>query len=59
MTTFSLDCDDLVPGCAATFSAGSREALLSQVADHAARAHGITEVTPEVAGAIVSRIVAA
>lgn len=57
--TFSLACGDVMPGCEARFSAGSRDDLMSQVAQHAAEAHGITEITPEVARAVESRIVAA
>jgi predicted small metal-binding protein len=55
--TFKLACGDVMPGCAARFETLDRESLMAQVADHAA-AHGITHITPEVAQAVESRIVA-
>ena len=50
--TFSIACGDVMPGCAATFEADSEEELLAQVAPHAAEAHGIAEITPEVLEAV-------
>jgi len=41
-----------MPGCAATFSADSEDELLAQVAPHAAEAHGIDEITPDVLEAV-------
>ena len=41
-----------MPGCAATFSAETEDDLLAQVGPHAAEAHGVTEVTPEVLEAV-------
>ncbi len=41
-----------MPGCAATFSAENKEALMEEVAAHAAADHGITEITPDVAEAV-------
>jgi predicted small metal-binding protein len=55
--TFTLACGDVMPGCSARFEAGSREELLGMVAPHAAEAHGITEITPEVLQAVDSKIV--
>ena len=55
--TFSLACGDVMPGCVARFETPSRDVLLGQVADHAARAHDITEITPEVLAAVESKIV--
>lgn len=55
--TFKLACGDVMPGCAARFEADSRDDLMQQVAAHAAQAHGITDITPEVADAVGSRIV--
>jgi predicted small metal-binding protein len=46
--TFTLACGDVMPGCAARFESDDRDRLLTDVAGHAASAHGITEVTPEV-----------
>ena len=50
--TYSLACGDVMPGCAATFSADTEEDLLAQAAPHAAEAHGIAEMTPEVLEAV-------
>jgi predicted small metal-binding protein len=55
--TFTLACGDVMPGRSARFEAGSREALLGMVAPHAADAHGIDEITPEVGQAVDSKIV--
>jgi predicted small metal-binding protein len=54
--TYSLACGDVMPGCAATFQAETEEQLLQQVAPHAADAHGISEVTPDVLQAVKSAI---
>lgn len=54
--THSLSCGDVVPGCAATFTADSEDELLAQVAPHAAADHGITEITPEVLEAVKGAI---
>ena len=40
-------CGLVVPDCEFTVSARTEEELLNKVADHAAQAHGITEITPE------------
>lgn len=53
---YQLACGDVMPGCAQTFSTDSQDALLGQVAEHAAAAHGITEITPEVLAAVTSKI---
>lgn len=53
---FKLACGDVMPGCSARFESTSRSQLMSQVAAHAATAHGITDVTPDIAKAIDSRI---
>ncbi len=50
--TLNLSCGDVMPGCAATFSAETEDELLAQVGPHAAEAHGVTEVTPEVLEAV-------
>lgn len=57
--TFKLACGDVMPGCAARFETPDRETLMAQVADHAAAAHGITQITPEVQRAVESKIIAA
>jgi predicted small metal-binding protein len=54
--TFKLACGDVMPGCAARFENTDRDDLLQQVAGHAAEAHGITDITPEVLRAVESKI---
>lgn len=54
--TFTLACGDVMPGCAARFEDTDREGLLGQVAGHAAEAHGIVDLTPEVLTAVESNI---
>jgi len=49
---YSLACGDVMPGCAAKFEADDEEALLQQAGAHAADAHGISEMTPEVLDAV-------
>ncbi len=49
---YSLACGDVMPGCAATFSNEDKDAMMQEVAAHAAADHGITEITPEVAEAV-------
>jgi predicted small metal-binding protein len=53
---YSLACGDVMPGCAATFNAETEDELLAQVGPHAADAHGITEITPEVLEAVKAAI---
>ncbi|MDO9454625.1 DUF1059 domain-containing protein [Nocardioides sp.] len=53
---YQLACGDVMPGCAQTFVTDSQDALLGQVAEHAAAAHGITEITPEVLAAVTGKI---
>lgn len=57
--TFKLACGDVMPGCSARFESGNRDELMGQVARHAASAHGITTLTPDVLAAVESKIVAA
>jgi predicted small metal-binding protein len=54
--TFKLACGDVMPGCSAHFENSSRDALLTDVARHAAAAHGITHLTPDVRSAVESKI---
>ena len=54
--TFKLACGDVMPGCTAHFESTDRDGLMAQVGAHAAEAHGITDVTPEVLQAIESKI---
>ncbi len=54
--TYSLACGDVVPGCAATFDADTKDALMGEVAAHAGSEHGVTEISPEMAGAVEGAI---
>ncbi|MGI8428717.1 MAG: DUF1059 domain-containing protein [Solirubrobacteraceae bacterium] len=49
-------CGTVVPGCDARFSAGTEEEILGQVQAHAADAHGLTEVPPEIAEQVRANI---
>lgn len=44
-----LKCGDLMPGCEYVAKAESESELLQQVVAHAKDAHGIDEVTPDLA----------
>ena len=57
--TFKLACGDVMPGCTARFESHDRNQLMEEVGAHAATAHGITEVTPDVAQAINRAILVA
>jgi predicted small metal-binding protein len=52
----NIACGDLVPGCSFTATAATDEELMKKVADHAATAHGLTEVTPELAAKVKTAI---
>lgn len=54
--TFTLACGDVMPGCAARFQDTDRDTLLAQVAGHAAQAHGIVDLTPDVRAAVEGKI---
>lgn len=49
-------CASVVPDCPFEASARTEEELLQMVAAHAAHAHGITEVTPELAAKVKGAI---
>lgn len=51
-------CGDVVPGCEARWVCSTEDEVLAQVGVHAASAHGLTEISPELAGAVRSSIVA-
>lgn len=54
--THHIACHDVVPGCGFTASADSEDELVRQVAAHAAKDHGVTEVTPELAAQVKAAI---
>lgn len=49
-------CGDVVAGCQFTAQAGTEEELLDAVKAHAAKDHGVTEVTPELAAKVKAAI---
>jgi predicted small metal-binding protein len=49
-------CNDIVPGCAYTASAHTEEDLVKEAAEHARHAHGVKEVTPELAAKVKAAI---
>jgi predicted small metal-binding protein len=51
-----LACAEIVPDCSFTASAATEEELLKKVVAHAARDHGITEITPELAAKVKAAI---
>ena len=51
-----IECRALIPGCDWTARAATEEALLQKVIEHAAAAHGVSEVTPELASRVKAAI---
>lgn len=51
-----ITCASVVPDCPFEASAPTEEELLKMVATHAAHAHGIAEVTPELAAKVRAAI---
>ena len=49
-------CGDVVPGCKTVLTAPTKDELVKKVVAHAAQAHGITDVTPEVAAKVNASI---
>jgi predicted small metal-binding protein len=49
-------CGDVVKGCPFTAEAASEAELVDKVKAHAARDHGVTEVTPELAAQVKAAI---
>ena len=45
-------CAAIVPDCSFSVTAATEEEILKHVAAHAAHAHGITQVTPELAAKV-------
>jgi len=54
--TKKISCADLMPECPYTAEAGSEDELLKKVAVHAAEAHNIHEVTPDLLNKVKSVI---
>lgn len=51
-----LSCGELMQGCAYVALAEDEEELMRKVAAHAAEAHGITEITPELAAQVKAKV---
>ena len=49
-------CGAVVPGCTAAFHGETEDEILGQVADHAAKDHGLTEVPPELVARVRENI---
>ncbi len=49
-------CGSVVPGCDAKFTGDTEDEILSQVPAHAAEAHGMSEVPPEVVEQVKANI---
>jgi predicted small metal-binding protein len=49
-------CGDVVHGCKAVFTAPTTEELMKKVIAHAEEAHGIKDVTPEMATKVTEAI---
>ena len=49
-------CGAVVPGCSFTASAATEDELMQKVVEHAAAAHGVTEVSPELAAQVRAAI---
>ena len=49
-------CASVVPDCPFEATAATEEELIKMVAVHAAHAHGVTEVTPELAAQVKAAI---
>ena len=48
----SFACGDVVPGCNARWVCSSEDEILFEVAEHARAAHGLTDIPPELVGAV-------
>lgn len=53
----SFACGDVVPGCDAKFVCSTEDEILSSVAAHAERSHGLSAVPPELVSAVRAAIV--
>jgi predicted small metal-binding protein len=51
-------CGDVVHGCQARFVCSTEEEILAQVAAHAASAHGLVELSPELVDEVRGHILA-
>jgi len=49
-------CGDIVDGCSFTVDAATESELVEQVKAHAAKEHGVKEITPELAAQVKAAI---
>lgn len=54
--TQHIACGEIVDGCGFTAEAATESELLEKVKAHAAKAHGVSEVTPELAAKVKAAI---
>jgi predicted small metal-binding protein len=54
--TKHIACGDIVDGCSFTADAATEPELVEQVKAHAAKEHGVKEVTPELAAKVKAAI---
>jgi len=52
----TLHCADLMPGCDYVVKGDSEQDVLQQAAEHARTVHNISEITPELAAQVQSKI---
>jgi predicted small metal-binding protein len=50
-------CGDVVPGCQARWQCPDEQQVLAAVAQHAAEAHGLTQVPDELVAEVRSKII--
>ncbi len=51
-----LKCGDLMPGCKAVVEGNDEAEVMAKAAEHAKNAHGLQEITPELASKVRSAI---
>ena len=51
-----LKCGDLMPGCSAVLEGKDTAEVMSKAADHAAKQHGLTTITPDLAKKVQAAI---
>jgi predicted small metal-binding protein len=51
-----LKCGDLMPGCKAVVEGKDEAEVMAKAAEHAKSAHGLQQITPELAGKVRSAI---
>lgn len=51
-----LKCGDLMPGCKAVVEGKDEAEVMARAAEHAKSAHGLQQITPELAGKVRSAI---